>query len=138
MSQFEQHQADALEAAMTEHERIMLDHLADALVKRRLTSAALFLLESLKPMGFVGSQMMVMMRPLIALAWSKMEITKRTLGSADVERTKRLGANKMGPPNGLGAAFEARADSATWDRVQNLLERRGAVELLLRRLEARA
>jgi hypothetical protein len=130
MSQFEQHQADALEAAMTEHERIMLDHLADALVKRRLTSAALFLLESLKPMGFVGSQMMVMMRPLIALAWSKMEITKRTLGSADVERTKRLGANERTLASGPAPA--------TWDLVQNLLERRGAVELLLRRLEARA
>jgi hypothetical protein len=130
MSQFEQHQADALEAAMTEHERIMLDHLADALVKRRLTSAALFLLESLKPMGFVGSQMMVMMRPLIALAWSKMEITKRTLGSADVERTKRLGATERTLASGPAPA--------TWDLVQNLLERRGAVELLLRRLEARA
>jgi hypothetical protein len=115
VSQFEQDQADALEQTLTEQERTLLDWLAEALAKRRLTSAALFLLESLKPMGFLGSQMMLMMRPLLVLVWPK-----------------------MGPPNGLGAAFEARADSATWDRVQNLLERRGAVELLLRRLEARA
>jgi hypothetical protein len=29
-------------------------------------------------------------------------------------------------------------DPVTWDRVARLLERRGAIELLLRRLEARA
>jgi hypothetical protein len=118
VSQFEQDQADALEQTLTEQERTLLDWLAEALAKRRLTSAALFLLESLKPMGFLGSQMMLMMRPLLALVWPK-----------------------MGPTNGLGATeqgFEARPDPATWDRVQNLLERRGAVELLLRRLEARA
>jgi hypothetical protein len=115
MSQFEQDQADALEAALTEQERTLLDRLADALVKRRLTSAALFFFESLKPMGFLGSQMMVLMRPLIALAWPKIE-----------------------QASGLGPRSISEPALSSWDRLQNLLERRGAVELLLRRLEARA
>ena len=99
MANFEELQADQLEQAITDQDRAMLDKLADALAKRRLTSAALFFLESSKPMGFLGSQMMLVFRPFIAMAWP---------------------------------------EPTTWDRVQRMLEKRGAVELLLRRLEARA
>jgi hypothetical protein len=99
VSAFEQNQADALEQEISDDDRAMLDKLADALVKRRLTSAAMFFLESSKPMGFLGSQMMVVFRPFVAMAWP---------------------------------------EPKTWDQVQKLLERRGAVELLLRRLEAKA
>lgn len=98
MANFEERQADQLETEITDDDRAMLDKLADGLVKRRLASAALFFLESSKPMGFLGSQMMIVFRPFVAMALP---------------------------------------EPKTWDRVQALLERRGAVELLLRRLEAR-
>lgn len=91
--------ADRLEGALTDEDRALLDSLADGLARRRLTPAALFFLESMKPMGFVASYMMIFLRPMVALVWS---------------------------------------DPARWDRVAALLERRGSIELLLRRLEARA
>ena len=54
-----------LEAALSAEERGFLDELADGIASRRLTPAALFFLESVKPLGFVGSQAMVFFR----LAW---------------------------------------------------------------------
>jgi hypothetical protein len=88
----------ALEASLSDDDRALLDGLADGIARRRLTSAALFFLESMKPMGFIGSQMMLFLRPIVAIIWS---------------------------------------DPGKWDRLQRILEQRGAVELLLRRLEAR-
>jgi hypothetical protein len=91
--------ADALEARLSDEDKQFLDALADGLARRRLTSAALFFLESMKPLNFVTSSMMLVLRPVITTVWS---------------------------------------EPARWDRVQRLLEQRGAIELLLRRLEARA
>jgi hypothetical protein len=99
VSQPETSDADALEARLTDEDREFLDKLADGLANRRLTSAALFFLESMKPMNFVTSSMMIFLRPIITTVWS---------------------------------------DPKRWDRVTRLLEERGAIELLLRRLEARA
>lgn len=90
--------AARLEAALTDEERALLDHLADGIARRRLTSAALFFLESMKPVGFLGSQAMVFLRPIVAVVWS---------------------------------------DPVRWDQLQRILEKRGSIELLLRRLEAR-
>jgi hypothetical protein len=89
----------ALEASLGDEDRSFLDQLADGIASRRLTSAALFFLESVKPLGFVGSQMLVFLRPIVAIIWT---------------------------------------DPARWDRLTAILERRGSIELLLRRLEARA
>ena len=47
----------------------MLDELADAIVARRLGTPALFFLESMRPLGFVGSQLMIVMRPIVAVVW---------------------------------------------------------------------
>lgn len=88
-----------LEAELSDEDRALLDGLADGIARRRLTPAALFFLESMKPMGFVASYMMLFLRPIVSVIWS---------------------------------------DPARWDRVAALLERRGSIELLLRRLEARA
>ena len=88
-----------LEAALSAEDRALLDGLADGIARRRLTPAALFFLESMKPMSFLGSTMMTFLRPLVAVIWS---------------------------------------DPTRWDRIAALLERRGSIELLLRRLEARA
>lgn len=48
----------------------MLDELADAIAKRRLQTPALFFLESMRPLSFVGSQMMVFFRPFVSLVWA--------------------------------------------------------------------
>jgi hypothetical protein len=48
----------------------MLDELADAIVARHLATPALFFLESMRPLGFVGSQMMIVLRPIVQMVWS--------------------------------------------------------------------
>lgn len=90
---------DRLEAALSAEDRDLLDGLAAGLARHRLVPAAMFFLESMQPLSFVGSQMMQFLRPLVAVIWT---------------------------------------DPLRWDRVAALLERRGSIELLLRRLEARA
>lgn len=55
---------------MTDADLAMLDELADAIVRRHLGTPALFFLESMRPLGFVASQMMVFVRPMVALVWS--------------------------------------------------------------------
>jgi hypothetical protein len=52
----------------------------------------------MRPLSFVGSQMMVFLRPMISLIWT---------------------------------------DPIRWDQLQRVLEQRGSVEELARRLEAR-
>jgi hypothetical protein len=86
------------EAALSDEDRTMLDELANAIARRRLTSAAIFFLESMQPLGFLGSQLMLGLRPLISLVWTS---------------------------------------PLRWDQVQRVLTRRGSIELLLQRLEAR-
>jgi hypothetical protein len=60
----------ATEAGLTDQDRTMLDELADAIAKRRLTAAAIFFLESMKPLNFVASQMMVFFRPIVSVVWT--------------------------------------------------------------------
>jgi hypothetical protein len=91
-------QADALERDLGPEDRDLLDRLAVAVAARGLTTAAIFMLESARPLGFVASQAMIFFRPLV----------------------------------------RAFAKAESYDRLARLLERRGAVELLVRRLEARA
>ena len=88
-----------LEDSLTDEERDMLDRFADAVVRRRLTAAAIFFLESVKPLGFVTSQTLIVLRPLVQAVWTKPE---------------------------------------TYDRITNILARRGSIELVLRRIERRA
>ena len=90
---------DRAKAGLSADDRAMLDELADAIAARKLTSAAIFFLESIQPLGFLGSQLMLGLRPLVAIVW---------------------------------------ASPVRWDQVQRVLEQRGAIEALLRRLEARA
>jgi hypothetical protein len=89
---------EALEAELSDEERELLDSLADGIARRRLTPAAVFFLESVKPLGYVSSQVLHFFRPMVDVVWR---------------------------------------NPVTYDRMAKLLERRGAVELLIRRLEAR-
>jgi hypothetical protein len=83
---------------MTDADAAMLDELADAITRRHLATPALFFLESMRPLSFVGSQMMVFLRPMVSMVW---------------------------------------ANPQRWDQLQRVLEERGSVEELARRLEAR-
>jgi hypothetical protein len=47
----------------------LLDELADAVAKRRLTPAAVFFLESVKPLGWLGAQVMLFFRPIASVIW---------------------------------------------------------------------
>ena len=55
------------EQPLTPQEREWLDRLAARTVERGLAAPALFLLQSAKPVGFLGSQLLVFFRPLITL-----------------------------------------------------------------------
>lgn len=88
----------ALEASLSSEDRELLDKLADGVVRRGMTPVAVFFLESMKPLGYVGAQLMVFLRPVIQSIWS---------------------------------------NPATYDRLAGILERRGSLELLLRRIEAK-
>ena len=101
---------DALEASLSDEDRATLDQLADGIARRRLTSAAIFYLESSRPLGYAASQTMIVLRPLKILAWMMLAPIIRLVWR----------------------------DPVKWDDVQRLLERRGSIELLVRRLEARA
>ena len=75
----------------------MLDELADAIVQRHLATPALFFLESMRPLSFVGSQMMVFLRPMIAMLWAnpaRWDQVQRVLEVRDSieELTRRLEA----------------------------------------------
>jgi hypothetical protein len=97
MSRADDRRAAALEVALSDDERALLDELAERIARRRMIAPAIFLLESLKPLAVVSSQALQFFRPIVQAVWT----------------------NPM-----------------TYDRVARLLERRGSVELLIKRLEA--
>jgi hypothetical protein len=86
------------ELVLDEEEGKLLDELADAVAKRKLTPAAVFFLESIIPLNWVISQVLLFFRPIVSVIWH---------------------------------------DPVRWDRLQAVLEKRGSIEELLRRLEAR-
>lgn len=56
---------------MSPDDLAMLDELADAIVRRHMATPALFFLESMRPLAFVGSQMMVFLRPVVSIVWTE-------------------------------------------------------------------
>ena len=59
-----------MSAELPPEDLAMLDELADAVVARHLATPALFFVESMRPLGFVASQLMVFLRPMIAMIWT--------------------------------------------------------------------
>jgi len=51
----------------TEYELELMDKYARKIVRRRLEAPAIFMLESFKPMNFVGSQVMLGAEPLLSI-----------------------------------------------------------------------
>jgi hypothetical protein len=95
----EDRRAEELESSLSEDDRAFLDKVADGIVRRRLLTPTLFFLESMKPLGFLGSQALHFFRPIVSVLFSSPD---------------------------------------SYDRLTRILERRGSIELLLRRLEARS
>lgn len=50
---------------LTEQERRLLERIAAAIVRRRLETPALFILESAKPLNYLGSQAMAFFEPVV-------------------------------------------------------------------------
>ncbi len=49
-------------------ERLLMQRAARAIVRRRLSAPALLFLESMRPLSFIGSQALLVLRPLLSLA----------------------------------------------------------------------
>lgn len=49
----------------TEEDKKLMDKLGGIIVSRRLTAIAIFLLESSKPLSFIGSQFLVFIQPFV-------------------------------------------------------------------------
>ncbi len=54
---------------LSEEEHRWLDLIAEKVVRRRLTAPAVFLLQSAKPLNYVGSQVLVFFRPIISVVF---------------------------------------------------------------------
>jgi hypothetical protein len=53
----------------TETDPQFVERIAAAIVRRRLTTPAILLLESSKPLNFIGSQMMIVAHPLLRMVF---------------------------------------------------------------------
>jgi len=50
---------------LTDHQRELLSRMADRIVQLRMTTPAILFLESVRPLNYVGSQVMVFFAPLV-------------------------------------------------------------------------
>lgn len=80
---------------LSAEDEALLDRLAAEVAKRRMQAPAVLLLESVKPLNFVGSQALTFLQPLVGTLFSNVQ----------------------------------------WERVALILERREAIEMLIRRIE---
>lgn len=53
------------EDELTDHQRALLEKMADKVVRLRMTVPAIMFLESMRPMNYVGSQVMVFFAPVV-------------------------------------------------------------------------
>ena len=60
--------------AFTSEDLLLLDRVADAVVKRGMTAPATIFLESLGPMNFLGSQALYFLAPIVEWALDAKEI----------------------------------------------------------------
>ncbi|MFW5878820.1 MAG: hypothetical protein ACOCVR_03290 [Myxococcota bacterium] len=63
--------AEKLAQELTEEDRKLVDWMTEQVVERRLTAAAIFLLESCKPLNFVSSQLLLVLAPILGVFVSK-------------------------------------------------------------------
>lgn len=66
------------DAAFDERDRALIDRLAAFVVRRRMTVPALMLLESWRPLNFIGSQMLTFLAPFVTMVFSEQEYSRFT------------------------------------------------------------
>ena len=62
------------QAALAPEDLILLERVADAIVRRGMAAPTVMFLESMAPMNFLGSQALHFMHPIIELAFSANEV----------------------------------------------------------------
>lgn len=62
--------------SLSAEDHALLDRIATGLVKRRLGSSALLLLESAGPMSFLGSQALYVLKPLLSMVCDEQELER--------------------------------------------------------------
>lgn len=82
---------------LSDEERDLVERLAAFVVRRRLTAAAILLLETGRPLNFVGSQLLAFLSPVLTLIFSR----------PDCERLVRL-LDRRASIDHLVTAIEAR------------------------------
>ena len=93
----------AIQDEWTAEDDVLLERVADAVVKRGMAAPAAVFLESLGPMNFLGSQALHFMAPILECAFSAKEVTRvaRLLERRDtLARLLSLIDAKSAPPQG--------------------------------------
>ncbi|MDI6733555.1 MAG: hypothetical protein QME51_06290 [Planctomycetota bacterium] len=65
---------DEKDQTFSDEEMLLLNKVADMVVKRQLTTPAVLFLESVRPLNFLGSQTMVFFQPIVGLLISTREM----------------------------------------------------------------
>ena len=60
--------------ALASEDRVLLERVADTIVRRGMAAPTVMFLESMIPMNFLGSQALYFMHPIIELAFSANEV----------------------------------------------------------------
>ncbi len=88
-----------------EGDRALIDRLAAFVVRRRMTAPALMLLESGRPLNFIGSQLLAFLAPFVTTVFSEQEYNRFTgilerRGSIDliIERIEEAEGRRQTPP----------------------------------------
>jgi len=63
---------------LTEEDRALLRRVAVTIDRRGMSAAAIFFLESLRPLNYIGSQAMVFLRPFLTMIFSQPEYEQLT------------------------------------------------------------
>jgi hypothetical protein len=66
------------DGAFDEADRALIDRLAAFVVRRRMTVPALMLLESGRPLNFIGSQLLAFLAPFVTMVFSEQEYSRFT------------------------------------------------------------
>ncbi|HID94498.1 MAG TPA: hypothetical protein EYP53_00380 [Candidatus Latescibacteria bacterium] len=67
---------DGLQGVDLQRQKELVGRLARAIVQRRLTAPAIFFLESVKPMNFLGNQVMIFFEPIVRSLFSFAEYSE--------------------------------------------------------------
>jgi len=98
------------EDELTGEELETLDKLAERVVKMNMAVPAIMFLESVRPLNYLGSQVMLFFRPLLGIATETVNIATAPL---------------------LGFSVDVKF----YNRVQEVLEKRASIEALIARIE---